>query len=237
MVQAALENLSYLSETDAEIAKLIGAEQQRQENTLELIASENHVSPAVLEAVGSCLTNKYCEGYPGKRYYSGCGNYDEIEALAIGRARKLFGCNYANVQSHSGANANLAVFFALLEPGDVFASIELSDGGHLTHGSPVNLSGKWFKPVPYPLIYDESQPNYGHIDFAYDIFNENEDLKFHSDSLMEFFNTSFCSENRSFLQKIKFGLKCQIEKLLYLTLVARKTNGLRNDSDRSWPFR
>ncbi|MBH06129.1 MAG: serine hydroxymethyltransferase [Phycisphaeraceae bacterium] len=165
MVQAALKNLSYLSETDAEIAKLIGAEQQRQENTLELIASENHVSPAVLEAVGSCLTNKYCEGYPGKRYYSGCGNYDEIEALAIGRARKLFGCNYANVQSHSGANANLAVFFALLEPGDVFASIELSDGGHLTHGSPVNLSGKWFKPVPYPLIYDESQPNYGHIDF------------------------------------------------------------------------
>jgi len=150
---------------DPKIAELIGLEQQRQDQTLELIASENHTSPAVMAATGSCLTNKYCEGYPGKRYYSGCDYYDDVERLAIERVTKLFGCRFANVQPHSGANANNAVFFALLEPGDTFASIVLSEGGHLTHGSPVNLTGKWFKPVHYPLVYDESAPDFGHINY------------------------------------------------------------------------
>ncbi len=150
---------------DAELWKLIVAERERQDQTLEMIASENHTSSAVMAAVGSCLTNKYCEGYPGKRYYSGCTYYDEVETLAIERAKALFNCGYANVQPHSGANANAAVFFALLEPGDTFASIVLPDGGHLTHGSTVNMSGKWFKPVHYPLVYDESRKDYGHIDY------------------------------------------------------------------------
>ncbi len=154
-----------IQSTDPQIAELIRLEQQRQDQTLELIASENHTSPAVMAATGSCLTNKYCEGYPGKRYYSGCDYYDDVERLAIQRVTKLFNCTFANVQPHSGANANNAVFFALLEPGDTFASIVLSEGGHLTHGSPVNLTGKWFKPVHYPLIYDESAPNFGHIDY------------------------------------------------------------------------
>ena len=154
-----------LHDADPAVAKLIAAEQQRQEHTLEMIASENHTSAAVMAAVGSCLTNKYAEGYPGKRYYSGCGFYDDVESLAIERAKSLFNCGYANVQPHSGANANLAVFMALLEPGDTFLSIELSEGGHLTHGSPVNLSGKWFKPVHYPLIHEEGAGNAGHIDY------------------------------------------------------------------------
>ncbi len=154
-----------IESSDPKVAELIRLEQQRQDQTLELIASENHTSPAVMAATGSCLTNKYCEGYPGKRYYSGCDYYDDVERLAIERVTKLFGCKYANVQPHSGANANNAVFFALLEPGDTFASIVLSEGGHLTHGSPVNLTGKWFKPVHYPLVYDESAPNFGHIDY------------------------------------------------------------------------
>jgi len=151
--------------TDPQIGKLIAAEQERQENTLEMIASENHTSGAVMAAVGSCLTNKYCEGYPRKRYYSGCGYYDEVEQLAIDRATQLFGCQFANVQSYSGANANLAACLATLEPGDVFLSVVLSDGGHLTHGSPVNISGKWLHPVHYPLVYDESRDDYGHIDY------------------------------------------------------------------------
>jgi len=154
-----------LAGSDSQVAELIRLEQQRQDQTLELIASENHTSPAVMAATGSCLTNKYCEGYPGKRYYSGCDYYDDVERLAIERVTQLFGCKFANVQPHSGANANNAVFFALLEPGDTFASIVLSEGGHLTHGSPVNLTGKWFKPVHYPLVYDESAPNFGHIDY------------------------------------------------------------------------
>jgi len=154
-----------LAEVDPRVWRLIGAEQQRQENTLEMIASENHTSPAVMAAVGSCLTNKYCEGYPGKRYYSGCGFYDDIETLAIERAKELFGCEYANVQPHSGASANLAVLFALLELNDTYASIVLSDGGHLTHGSPVNISGKLYHPVHYPLVYDESRDDFGHIDY------------------------------------------------------------------------
>jgi len=154
-----------LQQTDPEIWRLISAEKQRQDNTLEMIASENHTSPAVMAAVGSCLTNKYCEGYPGKRYYSGCRFYDDVERLAIERACELFGCKFANVQPHSGANANLATFFALLEPGDTFASIVLSEGGHLTHGAGVNISGKWFNPVHYPLVSDDSSENYGHIDY------------------------------------------------------------------------
>ena len=154
-----------LASVDPAIADLIEQEQQRQDRTLEMIASENHTSPAVMQAVGSCLTNKYCEGYPGKRYYSGCHHYDEIEQLAIDRAKELFGCGFANVQPHSGANANLGVFYALLQPGDTYASIELSDGGHLTHGSPVNLSGKWFNPVHYPLVYDTQSENHGRIDY------------------------------------------------------------------------
>lgn len=151
--------------TDPEVAAIVKAEQERQEFTLEMIASENHASPAVMAAAGSCLTNKYAEGYPGKRYYSGCPNYDDVETLAIERAKQLFGCKFANVQPHSGANANMAVFFALLKPGDTFMSVVLSDGGHLTHGSTVNMSGKWFNPVHYPLVYDESRADFGHIDY------------------------------------------------------------------------
>ena len=140
-----------LSETDPEIKSLIDAELKRQQGNIELIASENFTSQAVLEAAGSCLTNKYAEGYPGKRYYNGCEYIDQIETLAIERAKKLFKCNFANVQPHSGASANTAVFLALLNPGDKFLGMNLSQGGHLTHGSPVNLSGKWFKAVSYGL--------------------------------------------------------------------------------------
>ena len=154
-----------LPDADPDVWRLIQHEADRQTRTLELIASENHVSPAVIAAVGSVLTNKYAEGYPGKRYYSGCEFYDDIETLAIDRAKALFGCGFANVQPHSGANANLAVFLATLEPGDTFASIELSEGGHLTHGAAPNISGKWFRPVHYPLVYDESSDRYGHIDY------------------------------------------------------------------------
>jgi len=151
--------------TDPQVAQIIRLEQQRQDETLELIASENHTSPAVMAATGSCLTNKYCEGYVGKRYYSGCAYYDDVERLAIERVTKLFGCKYANVQPHSGANANIAAFVATLEPGDTFSSIVLNEGGHLTHGSPVNISGKWFKPQHYPLVHDESREDFGRIDY------------------------------------------------------------------------
>lgn len=154
-----------LAHADPEVARLIQQEAQRQEDTLEMIASENHASPAVMAAAGSIMTNKYAEGYPGKRYYSGCDFYDEVETLAIERAKQLFGCNYANVQPHSGANANTAIFFAFLEPGDTFCSIELSEGGHLTHGSKVSMSGKWFKPVHYPLVYDTTRDDAGYIDY------------------------------------------------------------------------
>ena len=157
--------LTLLREKDPALAELIAAEEQRQETTLEMIASENHASDAVMAAGGSCLTNKYAEGYPGRRYYSGCDYHDEIEQLAIDRACELFGCKYANVQPHSGANANTAVFYALLEPGDTFASIELSEGGHLTHGSRVAMSGKWFNPVHYPLVYDEDRDDCGYLDY------------------------------------------------------------------------
>ncbi len=144
-----------LGETDREIADAIGRELGRQRDEIELIASENIVSKAVLEAQGSVLTNKYAEGLPGKRYYGGCQYVDIVERLAIERVTKLFGCHFANVQPHSGASANAEVFFALLQPGDTFMGLNLAAGGHLTHGSPVNMSGKWFKPVPYGVRRDD----------------------------------------------------------------------------------
>jgi len=144
-----------LRETDPELADAIKLELGRQRDEIELIASENIVSRAVLEAQGSVLTNKYAEGLPGKRYYGGCQYVDVAERLAIERVTKLFGCNFANVQPHSGASANSEVFFALMQPGDTFMGLNLAAGGHLTHGSPVNLSGKWFKPVPYSVRRDD----------------------------------------------------------------------------------
>ncbi|MEA2782996.1 MAG: glycine hydroxymethyltransferase [Rhodospirillaceae bacterium] len=146
-----------LAQRDPELFRAIGDELHRQQNQIELIASENIVSQAVLEAQGSVLTNKYAEGYPGRRYYGGCEYVDVAEALAIDRAKKLFGCNYANVQPHSGAQANQAAFFALLQPGDTFMGLNLAAGGHLTHGSPVNQSGKWFKVVPYSVRPDDQR--------------------------------------------------------------------------------
>ena len=150
---------------DGQVSSIISREAKRQEATIELIASENHVSPAVTEAVGSCMPNKYAEGYPGKRYYCGCKNYDEMEVLAQERAKKLFNCGYANVQPHSGASANIAAFFAFMQPGDKYASLVLSDGGHLSHGLKINISGKYFEPVHYPLVYDEDSPDFETIDY------------------------------------------------------------------------
>ncbi|HYL50052.1 MAG TPA: aminotransferase class I/II-fold pyridoxal phosphate-dependent enzyme, partial [Stellaceae bacterium] len=146
-----------LPEADPEIAAAIGHELRRQQDQIELIASENIVSRAVLDAQGSVLTNKYAEGYPGRRYYGGCEFVDQIEQLAIDRAKKLFNCSFANVQAHSGSQANQAVFLALLQPGDVFMGMSLASGGHLTHGSPVNLSGKWFRPIHYGVRRDDSR--------------------------------------------------------------------------------
>ena len=143
------EMMDYLVTQDEEVGKAIKDEYARQNRNIELIASENIVSPAVLAAMGSILTNKYAEGYPGKRYYGGCENVDIIENLAIERVKKLFNCEYANVQPHSGAQANMAVFFAMLKPGDTFMGMSLDTGGHLTHGSPVNFSGTYFNCVPY----------------------------------------------------------------------------------------
>ena len=140
-----------LAETDPEIFGAIGKELGRQRHEIELIASENIVSRAVLEAQGSIMTNKYAEGYPGKRYYGGCQFVDIAEELAIERAKKLFSCNFANVQPNSGSQMNQAVFLALLQPGDTFMGLDLAAGGHLTHGSPVNMSGKWFKAAHYTV--------------------------------------------------------------------------------------
>src|SRR5438270_13545422 len=136
-----------LSEADPEVFDAIRRELSRQRDEIELIASENIVSKAVLEAQGSVLTNKYAEGLPGRRYYGGCQHVDVAESLAIERVTKLFGCRFANVQPHSGASANAAAFMALMAPGDTFMGLNLAAGGHLTHGSPVNMSGRWFKPV------------------------------------------------------------------------------------------
>ena len=148
-----------VKEFDPEIAAAISDELGRQRDHIELIASENFVSKAVMAAMGSPLTNKYAEGYPGKRYYGGCQYVDVVENLAIERAKKLFGCDYVNVQPHSGAQANMAVFFAIVKPGDTVMGMSLADGGHLTHGSPVNMSGKYFNIVPYGVNAD------GYIDY------------------------------------------------------------------------
>ena len=156
--------LDNLTTVDPEVKKAIDAELSRQRNKLELIASENIVSTAVMEAQGSVLTNKYAEGYPGKRYYGGCECVDVVEQLAIDRAKELFGAEYVNVQPHSGAQANMAVFFALLTPGDTVMGMNLTDGGHLTHGSPVNMSGKYFNIVPYGVTEDTNRIDYDAVE-------------------------------------------------------------------------
>ena len=152
-----------LATADPVIAEAIAHELKRQQNQIELIASENIVSRAVLEAQGSILTNKYAEGYPGKRYYGGCEYVDVLETLAIERAKELFGAGFANVQPHSGAQANQAVFLALLTPGDTFMGMDLAAGGHLTHGSPANQSGKWFKPVAYTVRQQDQYIDYDNV--------------------------------------------------------------------------
>ncbi|MEN9223926.1 MAG: serine hydroxymethyltransferase [Thermostichus sp. HHBFW_bins_43] len=159
-LQIQRDSLAILAETDPLVFGLIGQELNRQRDHLEMIASENFTSPAVLAAQGSVLTNKYAEGLPGKRYYGGCEFVDELEQLAIDRAKQLFGAAHANVQPHSGAQANFAVFLALLQPGDTIMGMDLSHGGHLTHGSPVNVSGKWFQVVHYGV-----DPQTERIDF------------------------------------------------------------------------
>ena len=142
-------SIDEISKVDKEIADLIEAEVARQNSHIELIASENWTSKAVMAAMGSPLTNKYAEGYPGRRFYGGCVCVDEVEKLAQERAKELFGCEYANVQPHSGAQANMAVFFAMLKPGDTVLGMNLDHGGHLSHGSPANMSGAYFHAVPY----------------------------------------------------------------------------------------
>ncbi len=155
--------LKNVKNTDPEIYESIINETNRQRNKIELIASENFVSEAVMEAMGSPLTNKYAEGYPGKRYYGGCEFVDVVENLAIERAKELFGAGFANVQPHSGAQANMAVFFALLTPGDTVLSMSLAHGGHLSHGSPVNMSGKYFNIVPYGVTEEENVIDYDEV--------------------------------------------------------------------------
>ena len=156
--------MNYLQTVDPEIAAAIALEKGRQQNKLELIASENFVSQAVMEAQGSVLTNKYAEGYPGKRYYGGCEHVDVVEQLAIDRAKELFGAEFANVQPHSGAQANTAVYFALLKHGDTLLGMNLSHGGHLTHGSPVNLSGVYFNVVPYGVDAETHRIDYNELE-------------------------------------------------------------------------
>lgn len=156
MYENLMDTIGFLSKSDAEVGEAMAKELARQKRNLELIASENIVSPEVMAAMGSVLTNKYAEGYPGKRYYGGCECVDIVEDIAIERAKKLFGAQYANVQAHSGAQANTAVYFALLEPGDTVLGMSLAHGGHLTHGSPVNMSGKYFNFVSYGLGDDET---------------------------------------------------------------------------------
>ena len=159
-----MDLLTNLKTVDPEIQKAIDQELSRQREKLEMIASENIVSTAVMQAQGSILTNKYAEGYPGKRYYGGCEYVDIIEQLAIDRAKKLFGAEYANVQPHSGAQANTAVYFALLQPGDTILGMNLTDGGHLTHGSPVNISGKYFKIIPYGVDKETERIDYDELE-------------------------------------------------------------------------
>ena len=157
------EVMKFIAEYDSEVGAAIEAEAARQRRNLELIASENIVSEAVMLAMGTVLTNKYAEGYPGKRYYVGCECVDVVENLAIERAKKLFGCDYANVQPHSGAQANMAAFIAMLKPGDTVMGMNLNHGGHLTHGSPVNFSGLYFNIVPYG-VNDEGFIDYDELE-------------------------------------------------------------------------
>ncbi|MCY0869718.1 MAG: serine hydroxymethyltransferase, partial [Firmicutes bacterium] len=149
---------------DKEIAEAIEAERLRQQNKIELIASENFVSRAVLDALGTVLTNKYAEGYPGHRYYGGCEHVDTVERIAIERAKELFGAEHANVQPHSGAQANMAAYLALLQPGDTILGMNLAHGGHLTHGSPVNFSGKWFKIAAYGVDPETHRIDYDQVE-------------------------------------------------------------------------
>ena len=158
-----MKEYSLLKKNDPEVFEAVEKETARQRNKIELIASENFVSETVMEANGTTLTNKYAEGYPAKRYYGGCENVDIVENLAIERAKKLFGAGYANVQPHSGAQANMAVFFALLEPGDTVLSMNLAHGGHLSHGSPVNMSGKYWNIVPYGVGREDGRINYDEV--------------------------------------------------------------------------
>jgi len=151
-------NMRSLEQTDPEMAKVLRDEETRQRTKLELIASENFVSDAVRIAQGSVLTNKYAEGYPGRRYYGGCEHVDVAESLAQERVKALFGCRYANVQPHSGSQANMAVYFALLEPGDTIMGMDLRQGGHLTHGSPVSFSGRLFRVVSYG-VHPKTEPS------------------------------------------------------------------------------
>jgi glycine hydroxymethyltransferase len=158
-----MENTRTLAQVDPEIAVLVRKETERQEEGLELIASENFVSPAVLEAVGSVLTNKYAEGYPGKRYYGGCEFVDQVETLAIERAKKLFGAEAANVQAHSGSQANMAAYMSVMQPGDTMLSLDLNSGGHLTHGMSLNFSGKLYKVVHYGLDRATERIDFGQV--------------------------------------------------------------------------
>ena len=155
-----LDSIGFLESADPAVAEAMGRELTRQKRNIELIASENYVSPAVMAAMGSVLTNKYAEGYPGKRYYGGCEYVDQVETIAIERVKELFGAGYANVQPHSGAQANTAVYFALLNPGDTVMGMNLAEGGHLTHGSPVNISGKYFNFVPYGVRAETGRIDY-----------------------------------------------------------------------------
>ena len=157
-------DISLIAQTDPELAEALKLELNRQQNNIELIASENFVSPAVMAAAGSHLTNKYAEGYPAHRYYGGCGFVDIAENLARDRLKELFGCEYCNVQPHSGASANLAVLFATCSPGDTVMGMNLAHGGHLSHGSPVNISGKYFNVVPYGVRQDNELIDYDEME-------------------------------------------------------------------------
>ena len=164
MYNDVMDSIGFVGKYDSELAAAMTDELKRQKRNLELIASENIVSPAVMAAMGSVLTNKYAEGYPGKRYYGGCEYVDVVETIAIERAKKLFGANFANVQPHSGAQANTAVYFALLQPGDTVLGMSLAHGGHLTHGSPVNISGKYFNFIPYGLNDETGMLDYDEVE-------------------------------------------------------------------------
>src|SRR5437867_3996251 len=157
------KTMNVLQEQDAQLWEGIEGERTRQRDGLELIASENYTSPAVLAAMGTVLTNKYAEGYPGRRYYGGCEFVDQVEQLAMDRAKQLFGAEHANVQPHAGSQANMAVYFACLEPGDTILAMNLAHGGHLTHGSPVNFSGKIYKVVPYGVTRDTERIDYDQV--------------------------------------------------------------------------